>query len=88
LIPCGPSFTTPAAQVDVNLEDLEEQYEIGFGFYYRSLFRLPERVELSFPRDNWLGLAGLTENGDFGTFANAGDRSLTVFQWPWSSNGM
>jgi hypothetical protein len=58
---------------------MDADYEIGFGFYYRYMFRMPETVELSFARENWLGLAGLTENGDYGTNTNAGDRSLTVF---------
>jgi hypothetical protein len=43
------------------------------------MFRLPVRVELSLARENWLGVAGLTENGDYGTFTNPGDRALTVF---------
>jgi hypothetical protein len=43
------------------------------------MFRLPERVELTFARENWLGIAGISENGDFGTSENAGDRALTVF---------
>jgi hypothetical protein len=43
------------------------------------MFRTPERVELSFARENWLGIAGISENGDYGMFDNAGDRALTVF---------
>jgi hypothetical protein len=40
---------------------------------------MPERVELETIRENWLGIAGITENGDYGTYASAGDRALTVF---------
>jgi hypothetical protein len=43
------------------------------------MFRLPGRVELELARNNWLGIAGLTENGDFGTSEYAGDRKLSVF---------
>jgi hypothetical protein len=43
------------------------------------MFRLPGRVELSFARENWLGLAGISENGDFGPSEADGDRALTVF---------
>jgi hypothetical protein len=43
------------------------------------MMRLPGRVELSFARENWLGIAGMSENGDFGTSDAAGDRALTVF---------
>jgi len=43
------------------------------------MFRNPDRIELSVPRENWLGIAGLTESGDYGSDANAGDRKLTVF---------
>ena len=43
------------------------------------MFRLPGRVELELARQNWLGIAGLSENGDYGSYANAGDRALSVF---------
>jgi hypothetical protein len=58
---------------------LSNDYELGFGFYYRYMFRLPGRVELELARENWLGIAGITENGDYGMFSNAGDRKLTAF---------
>jgi hypothetical protein len=79
LIPTTPFDDIPAAVVEIDPSTLGADYEIGFGFYYRYLYRLPSRVELSFARENWLGVAGLTENGDYGTFANPGDRKLTVF---------
>jgi hypothetical protein len=41
LIPVDPYMNVPAAQVDGLLEELTEDYEIGFGFYYRYMFRLP-----------------------------------------------
>jgi hypothetical protein len=47
---------------------MNSNYELGFGFYYRYLFRMPERVELSLSRENWLGIAGFSENGDYGKF--------------------
>jgi hypothetical protein len=47
---------------------MNSNYELGFGFYYRYLFRMPERVELSLARENWLGIAGFSENGDYGKF--------------------
>lgn len=43
------------------------------------MFRLPARVELELAREEWLGIAGVSENGDYGTFGAAGDRCLTVF---------
>jgi hypothetical protein len=79
LIPCTPSQEEPAARIDIDTSDLDLYYEIGFGFYYRYLYRLPERVELDLARNNWLGIAGFSENGDFGQFNEAGDRALTVF---------
>jgi hypothetical protein len=68
LIPVTPSDDKPAAEIDIDVTTLGADYEIGYGFYYRSLFRMPSRVELSLARENWLGIAGLTENGDYGTF--------------------
>jgi hypothetical protein len=58
---------------------MPNDYELGFGFYYRYMFRLPGRVELELARENWLGIAGFSENGDYGMFNEAGDRKLTVF---------
>jgi len=43
------------------------------------MFRLPARVELDLARNTWLGIAGISENGDYGTFEAAGDRKLSVF---------
>jgi hypothetical protein len=79
LIPTYPSNPTPAATIEVDVDSLPVNYQIGFGFYYRYLYRLPERVELDLARKEWLGIAGFSENGDFGKFDNAGDRALTVF---------
>lgn len=79
MIPTTPTNSTPAAEVEVDPTTLPDDYEIGFGFYYRYLHRLPVRVEISVPRNNWLGVAGVSENGDYGTFGDAGDRGLTVF---------
>jgi hypothetical protein len=79
LIPTTPFDDGPAAVVEIDPSTLPADYEIGFGFYYRYMYRLPARVELSLARENWLGVAGISENGDYGTFSNAGDRALTVF---------
>lgn len=79
MIPTSPNDSGPALEVDIDISTFGDDYEIGYGFYYRYLYRLPGRVELSLARENWLGIAGLTENGDYGTFENAGDRYLTVF---------
>jgi len=80
LIPSTPNDDGPATTVvEVDPATLPVDYEIGFGFFYRYLYRLPASVELSMARENWLGIAGLTENGDYGTFANPGDRKLTCF---------
>lgn len=79
MIPCHSHQNEPAAVIDVDVSSLDDNYEIGFGFYYRYLHRLPERVELDLARSNWLGIAGFSENGDFGQYNNAGDRALTVF---------
>lgn len=79
MIPTNPNDDEPAFVTPVDPNDLSDDYEIGYGFYYRYLFRLPGRVELELARENWLGIAGLTETGDFGTFNDAGDRALTVF---------
>jgi len=43
------------------------------------MYRLPGRVELDLARNNWLGIAGFSENGDYGQYQAAGDRALTVF---------
>jgi hypothetical protein len=88
LIPTNPTNSTPAVTIDVDPTTLPPNYEIGYGFYYRYLFRLPDRVEVQLSREKWLGVGGVSENGDYGTFSTAGDRALTVFQWPWQSNGM
>jgi hypothetical protein len=79
LIPTTPTDPNPAFEVTVDPTTLPSDYEIGYGFYYRYLFRLPSRVELGLSRENWLGICGLSETGDFGTFSNPGDRALTVF---------
>jgi hypothetical protein len=74
-----PSDKKPALTLDVPVTPTNDGYEVGFGFYYRYMFRLPGKVDLDLARKNWLGIAGLSENGDFGTFENAGDRCLSVF---------
>jgi hypothetical protein len=89
LIPTTPTDDEPAIKIDLDKELCDgEDYEIGFGFYYRFLYRLPERIELSLPRENYLGIAGISENGNYGSDAAAGDRVLTVFSEPWADNGM
>jgi hypothetical protein len=50
LIPTYPSNPEPAARIDVDVNSLPVNYELGFGFYYRYLHRLPERVELDLAR--------------------------------------
>lgn len=79
LIPVTPYNYTPVVEVPIDPRSLSKDYEIGYGFYYRFLFRLPERIEFELPRENWLGIAGLSENGDYGKVENAGDRVLSMF---------
>lgn len=40
---------------------------------------MPKRVELAVARENWLGIAGISEKGDYGNFQEAGDRKLAIF---------
>jgi len=40
---------------------------------------MPSRVELSLPRNEWLGIAGISENGDYGSSEEYGDRVLSLF---------
>jgi len=79
LIPSTPYDESAAAVIDIDVSELPHSYEIGFGFYYRSLIRMPVRVELDLVRKEWLGIAGFSENGDYGRFDEAGDRALTLF---------
>jgi hypothetical protein len=79
LIPVESNEEEPALEVDIDPESLSENYQIGYGFWYKFLFRLPSRVELESPRENWLGIAGLTEDYDYGASENPGDRKLAVF---------
>lgn len=79
LIPVETNDENPAVKIEINTEDLADNYQIGYGFWYKYLFRLPSRVELESARENWLGIAGLTEHSDYGSSENAGDRSLAVF---------
>jgi hypothetical protein len=88
VIPTTPYDTVPCAVIEIDPSTLAEDYEIGIGFYYQFMLRNPDRVELSLPRENWLGIAGLSENGDYGSDATLGDRKLSIFQWPWEDNGM
>lgn len=88
LIPVESYDDIPPVQVDIDPSTLSDDYEIGFGFYYKFLSRLPSRVEVGLPRENWLGIAGITETGDYGNSEHAGDRVLSCFQAPWDSNGM
>jgi len=67
LIPSTPDDTDPTI-IDIDPNTLEDNYEIGFGFFYRYLFRMPKRVEINVARENWLGIAGITEKGDYGNF--------------------
>jgi hypothetical protein len=78
LVPSTPSMDAPAAVVTIDPNTLADNYEIGFGFYYRYLFRNPERVEFSLARDNYLGIAGISENGDYTKSEKAGDKVLAV----------
>lgn len=78
LIPVTPSDEEPVARVDIDVNTLPEHYELGFGFYYRYLFRLPERVDFTLARQNWLAIAGISENGDYIKAEKAGDRVLSL----------
>lgn len=66
----------------------DDTYNIGFGFYYRFLFRSPERIETSTPRTDYLAVAGITENGDYTTADNYGDRKMSILSKPWADDGM
>jgi hypothetical protein len=79
LIPVESYEADPAVSVEIDITSLTDDYTIGFGFYYKFLFRLPSRVEVSLPRENWLGIAGLTETGDYGASDAPGDRTLSIF---------
>jgi len=79
LIPSDANSPKPAAKVVLDPKKLKDDYEIAFGFYYRYMFRNPVRVELELSRKEWLGIAGLTENGDYGEQDSLGDRKMTVF---------
>jgi len=79
LIPVESSDPNPPVVVEIDPDTLSDDYSIGFGFWYKFLFRLPSRVELDLPRDNWLGIAGLTENDDYGASGAPGDRKLSIF---------
>lgn len=88
MIPVTPYNETAVVEVEIDPTSLAKNYEIGYGFYYRAMWRLPERIELSLTREKWLGIAGLSENGDYGKIANHGDRVLSMFSWPHATNGM
>jgi hypothetical protein len=88
LIPVTPYNETAVVEVPIDPRSLSKNYEIGYGFYYRFMWRLPERIELSLSREKWLGIAGLSENGDYGKIENHGDRVLSMFSWPMATNGM
>jgi hypothetical protein len=79
LIESKPDDDKPAIELKVPVTPTKSGYEIGFGFYYRYMFKLPAKVDLDLARKNWLGIAGMSENGDYGTFSEAGDRCLSVF---------
>lgn len=79
LIPVETNDSEPALEVEIDPESLSDDYTIGYGFWYKFLFRLPSRIELEVPRENWLGIAGLTEGTDYGSTEEAGDRKLVVF---------
>lgn len=79
LIPVESGEEEPALEVEIDPTTLSEDYQIGYGFWYKFLFRLPSRVELDLPREDWLGIAGLTEATDYGSSEVAGDRKLVVF---------
>jgi hypothetical protein len=69
----------PRVEINIDPSTLADDYEIGFGFYYKFMFRLPVRIEEDFPRGSWLGIAGLSENGDYGADSAAGDRVISMF---------
>jgi hypothetical protein len=79
LIPVETYDENPAVEIEIDPSTLDDEYEIGYGFWYKYLFRLPSRVELDSARENWLGIAGLTEDYDYGSSDKAGDRKLAVF---------
>jgi len=91
LIPVETYDENPAIEIEIDPPTLDDEYEIGYGFWYKYLFRLPYRVELDSVRENWLGIAGLTEDYDkmlykaqvslkgFCSSDKAGDRKLAVF---------
>lgn len=53
LIPVETYDENPAVEIEIDPDTLDDEYEIGYGFWYKYLLRLPSRVELSSPRLNW-----------------------------------
>lgn len=71
-------------EVEAPLDDVRNVQEYSFSFYFRYSHFVPEARGVSWQRGNWLGIAGITETGDYSP-TGWGDRALALFNWPWNT---
>lgn len=72
----------PQVEIDVPDNQVEDVTEYGFGGWVRFQYRVPIYLPISVARNNWLSMAGISENGDWTQQQEAGDRALAVFYTP------
>ena len=73
-------------QVEVRVPDsiVPDVTEYGFGFWFRFHFRIPERLDINTARNNFLAMAGVTENNDWTNSQECGDKALSIYYVPHS----
>jgi hypothetical protein len=76
LIPIETNPWWTSSLTDIDPFTLSDHYSIGFGFYYKFLLSLPARVEQYASKEDWLGIAGLSETVDYGNDDTEWDRAL------------
>jgi len=74
-------YNGDAPQVSVEVPDnhIGDVTEYGFGYWFRFQYRYPAYLPINTARNNFLAMAGVTENDDWTDSTNCGDRALAVY---------
>lgn len=72
----GPN---PQVEVDVPDNQLGDVTEYSFGYWFRFHYRIPTYLPINTARNNFLAMAGVTENNDWSDTSECGDRALAVY---------
>jgi hypothetical protein len=72
----GPN---PQVEVDVPDNQVGDVTEYSFGYWFRFHYRIPTYLPINIARNNFLAMAGVTENDDWTDNSECGDRALAIY---------